>query len=341
MSEKTCPNCGFFSNGDATFCPKCGKKLERKNENRMLLKDCRIGVWAFLVLVILLFAVIVFVVISSIISNNNRNNVQEVEEKVLESEELIEEVAKENNESFIGESSSNAIIPEHIQVGDRITFGRYEQDNIFSNGKEKLEWEVIALSSGKAMIITRYIIDSCRYSDVRESVTWEESLLRKWLNGEFYNNSFSEDEKAYILDSNVINSNGLYGDVVRENDTVDKVFCLSFAEAKEYYKFTYWDPDGEYGYSQALLGIATPYAKTKKLWSYTVLQDDSEWLEEVGYSQDLIGETRYARWLRDPGGKEGTACVVFGGGSLGKEHVCYVDDVRVGITPVLWISVDD
>lgn len=39
-----------------------------------------------------------------------------------------------------------------VKVGDTYVFGQYEQDNDLSNGKEPIEWIVIDVVNGKALI---------------------------------------------------------------------------------------------------------------------------------------------------------------------------------------------
>ena len=104
----------------------------------------------------------------------------------------------------------------NLNVGDRITFGTYEQDNDPSNGPEPIGWRVLEVSGGSALIVSEYALDARAYSEDYESVMWATCTLRKWLNGEFYDTAFNEEEKGLIALTKVKNAdNPKYG---TEND---------------------------------------------------------------------------------------------------------------------------
>ena len=85
-----------------------------------------------------------------------------------------------------------------VQVGDIIEFGSYEQDNDLSNGPEPIEWRVLEVSDGSALIVSQYALDARAYNKERVRITWAECTLRGWLNGEFYATAFNEEEKGRI-----------------------------------------------------------------------------------------------------------------------------------------------
>lgn len=96
-------------------------------------------------------------------------------------------------------------------------------------------WRVLEVQNGKALIISESVLTKSTYHLVSEQVTWEECDLRKYLNGEFYENTFSEQEKIRIIETKVIsNDNQEYG-TAGGNDTTDKVFLLSIEEANCYF----------------------------------------------------------------------------------------------------------
>ena len=53
---------------------------------------------------------------------------------------------------------------KNAEVGDYITFGLYEQDNDLSNGKENIEWLILELKDEKALVISKYALDSKPYN---------------------------------------------------------------------------------------------------------------------------------------------------------------------------------
>ena len=85
-----------------------------------------------------------------------------------------------------------------VQVGDIIEFGSYEQDNDLSNGPEPIEWRVLEVSDGSALIVSQYALDARAYNKERVRITWAECTLRGWLNGEFYDTAFSVDRKSVV-----------------------------------------------------------------------------------------------------------------------------------------------
>ena len=111
------------------------------------------------------------------------------------------------------------------KLGDYITFGSYEQDNDSSNGTEAIEWLVLDVTDDKILVISRYGLDCQPYNKTLESVTWETCTLRKWLNEDFLNAAFTDQEKAMIPITRL------------GNVTQDKVFLLSTTEANEYFSF--------------------------------------------------------------------------------------------------------
>jgi hypothetical protein len=124
------------------------------------------------------------------------------------------------NQTGAGLSGSN------IAAGSTITWGEYEG--------QPLEWLVLEIKGGKALLLTKDVIERRTYNDKNESVTWETCTLRKWLNSDFYN-SFTAAQKRAVAETAVINEdNSEYG-TPGGNDTRDKVFLLSLSEARKYF----------------------------------------------------------------------------------------------------------
>ncbi|MBR4287544.1 MAG: hypothetical protein IKT55_07560, partial [Clostridia bacterium] len=132
-----------------------------------------------------------------------------------------------------GEETWNKI--KNIDVGDTYTFGSYEQDNNTSNGKEDIEWLVLEKQGTQILVISKYALDCKPYNEEYEGVTWETCTLRSWLNDDFINSAFTEEEKAMIPTVSVTaDANPKYS-TNPGNDTEDKVFLLSINEANEYF----------------------------------------------------------------------------------------------------------
>ena len=92
------------------------------------------------------------------------------------------------------------------------------------------------MSGGSALIVSEYALDARAYNEDYESVMWATCTLRKWLNGEFYDTAFNEEEKGLIALTKVKNAdNPKYG-TDGGKDTEDRVFLLSLGEAERYFE---------------------------------------------------------------------------------------------------------
>lgn len=116
-------------------------------------------------------------------------------------------------------------------VGDSILFGAVEQDNVTENGKEDIEWIILENDGETLLVISKYALDCQPYNEVYIEVTWRTCDLRRWLNGVFLNDAFTDEEQQYIKETNISNpDNAKYG-IDGGWNTWDKVFLLSIDEA--------------------------------------------------------------------------------------------------------------
>ena len=120
----------------------------------------------------------------------------------------------------------------NINRGNILLLGSYEQDGIIENGKEPIEWKVVSISDTELVLISRYGLDYQPFdSNVGRDVSeWKTCTLRNWLNNDFYDKAFSEEEKTCILEkelSNIDNPiNGMHGG----DNTIDKVFIPNYLD---------------------------------------------------------------------------------------------------------------
>ena len=207
-------------------------------------------------------------------------------------------------------------IPESAEVGSYVTFGSYEQDNDLSNGKEAIEWLVLAVDGNRALIISRDALDWQPYHTVEdEEFTWETCTLRNWLNTSFINEAFRGEEQNIIVNTTVVNENdNPFYDPMAGNDTTDRVFLLSIDEAEHKY----------FGSTEARVCLPTQYALAR--------------YEEAAECRDNIEECVW--WLRSPGIDNFNASVVSKTGYFnyygrGANYVHFPIYVR----PALWIEI--
>ena len=123
-----------------------------------------------------------------------------------------------------------------LKVGDTFKFGSYEQDNNIENGKEEIKWLVLKKKGNRALVISRYALDSKQYNDSEESVTWETCTLREWLNEDFLRDAFSDEEQAMIPRVLVSPDANPHNNTNPGKSTKDQVFLLSIAEAEKYFE---------------------------------------------------------------------------------------------------------
>lgn len=120
--------------------------------------------------------------------------------------------------------------------GNICVFGKYQLDDV--PGNEDMEWIILEKSDDKILVISRYILPEGRpfndVVDLKTGSTWERCTLRTWLNKDFYDAAFSEEEKAAIITTQVDNYRFTSGDDDPHNYTYDNVFCLSNEEYKNY-----------------------------------------------------------------------------------------------------------
>ncbi len=209
-------------------------------------------------------------------------------------------------------------------VGDIVTFGRYEQDNITANGKEPIEWLVLAKEKEGLLLISRYGLDYRPYHGNPDDfnwethpLNWEECDLRAWLNSDFLEEAFSREEQAQIPTVTVSADANPYDWDHPDRDTRDRVFLLSISEAIEYFK------SGKHGdwSGESLYCIETPYTAAKQAAIPGYGYDDPD-----GYATAWLFRTTY-------GGECTTLAfrgtIVSKGWSLEGEYV---------IRPALWIE---
>ncbi len=209
-------------------------------------------------------------------------------------------------------SGSNHI--KDVAVGDTVFFGQYEQDNDLTNGAEEIEWLVLAKEDGKALLISKYALDSIPYNDYKQDVTWETCSLRPCLNDVFFNKAFNEAEQKRILTTTLpVEKNTTY-DISAGIDTTDKVFLLSAAEAKKYF--------------------SSDEVRKCVLTDYSISQGASP-----SEADSVDGQATGWWWLRSPGYASDRAAVVVSDGTLfdyGLSVYCHGEAVR----PAMWIETD-
>ncbi len=168
------------------------------------------------------------------------------------------------------------------EINNEVTFGVYEQDNNIKNGKEEIDWIVINKEGTKVLLMSKNILDYQPFntdaaisngaiSKEEAYIPWSESHVRTFLNNDFYNTAFIDEEKKYIVRSNITTT-----DCDKYTySTQDNVFILSsdeFYALKE--KFTVG----------TCLQKATEYAKSKTGCNSCYTRDQQHYTGVFGVS---------------------------------------------------------
>lgn len=120
------------------------------------------------------------------------------------------------------------------QAGDSIYFGVYEQDNDLS-AIEYIEWLVLDRKDDKLFVLSKNVLDNIPIDTSGSATTWETSAVRKWLNNDFLDNYFTNEEKAAIPTVPVVADKVVAYTEDPGNDTQDRVFLLSHSEVELYF----------------------------------------------------------------------------------------------------------
>ena len=139
------------------------------------------------------------------------------------------------DDNLIAAAAAAAAWRAQFEVGNTVAYGRYEQDDNTANGAEAIEWVVLANDGETATLISRYGLDAKPYNTEYTSVTWENCTLRKWLNGDFLNAAFSDEERAKLKTVTVTADANPTWSTDPGNDTQDTVFLLSIDEVNRYF----------------------------------------------------------------------------------------------------------
>ena len=160
-------------------------------------------------------------------------------------------------------------------------------------------------------------------------MTWETCTLRKWLNNDFLNACFDIKTQGAIQTTTVDNSSSqCYSgwSTSGGNDTQDRIFLLSYAEANQYFGVTSDNKDN----TEARV-LPTAYAKAQGAYTST---SNSYTVDSSVYG--TTGAAGYW-WLRSPGFYRDYAANVYVGGSLGGSSVNFGDTC---VRPALWVNLN-
>lgn len=228
-----------------------------------------------------------------------------------DSEEIKQSIAMEYHKAIYSK----------VPVGGSLFFGSYEQDGDESNGKEEIEWIVLEKETDRILVISKSVLDHQPYNTVCTDVTWSNCSLRQWLNDEFLNAAFSEEEKAAIPAVGVSADENPEYSTDPGSATQDKNFLLSINEVNRYFS------------SDNVRTVhPTAYAK-----------------EQGAFVEETTGNSWW--WLRSPGKNRSYAASVFVNGVVNYSgYYTITGSFNQGsgvnywggsVRPVLWIDLTE
>ena len=216
-------------------------------------------------------------------------------------------------------------------TGSSSSSGSEQEENGYIKGNtyyfkwEPIVWQVLAKENDGVYVMSKRILDSQPFNNVKDIVQWSGCSLRSWLNKDFYESAFSANEKSKICTITHSNeSNPRYG-IDGGDDTTDNIWMLSFSETiNKAYGFSEEVTDNDI----ARQAKGTDYAKSQGL--FVAPNNGNDFYK--GYEGNSIWH------LRTPG------CTVYGESVVGFKgdtsdgsyrFYCFTDE---GVRPVFKLS---
>lgn len=219
--------------------------------------------------------------------------------------------------SASNERPTGLVVPlSECAVGDKVEFGKFPY---YENGKKaNIIWNVMAIESGKALLLSEKILDSRLYSkEGYDPTNWEDCALRSWLNGKFLDSAFTSKERKRISRTSVDSTKNHYGasqHVMDGPKTQDYVFLFSADEIIQYFNIVTKDFNPE-------MKVAALEAE----WTeYALKRVDQDYLN---------GGTQW--WLRTPGYRHTGGETVKNDGFIFEVYHIGADQ---GVRPALWVN---
>ena len=109
-------------------------------------------------------------------------------------------------------------------------FGNYYQSDKTGKKKDPIQWRILSVQGSTAYLISDKNLDTQPYNNTATDTTWENSSIRKWLNGKFLNEAFTKQEQQAIISNTVSNESNAFFKTAGGNQTTDKVLLPSLSD---------------------------------------------------------------------------------------------------------------
>lgn len=208
-------------------------------------------------------------------------------------------------------SAAGTGVTADTAVGDNITMGKLDG--------EALTWTAAGKGVGTVLLISDKVLMRREFTgEDNNSATWKDSAIRAYLNGEFLDSVFAEEEKALIAPTELCTVTFDFDAYQNVNEyTTDSVFLLS---GSEYARYVMTIKDFKFGIpTQALL-------------------DDGVYLSDVEGSDTV---TQACSWiLRDNGAQEVYNIMEVSGYDGAASTYGTSKTNNGGIRPAMWVYTD-
>lgn len=125
---------------------------------------------------------------------------------------------------------------EETSIGSEVNFGTW---NFEKDGTEKpIVWVVAEKNTNDKtlLLVSKYVIKNMQFGEDNQKSVWEDSKVRGWLNGTFYKNAFTQEEKEHIMTESVSAGDNPKYDNDKSAAVTDFVYILSIDEYEKFSK---------------------------------------------------------------------------------------------------------
>lgn len=195
---------------------------------------------------------------------------------------------------------------------------------------EPVKWRVLDVEEDALFLMADSVLDCQRFAQNDNTISWEISAARKWLNGyesyaqgsmSFINMAFDAEEQAAIVTTTVEKSDNLLHGTGGGKPTEDKIFLMSIREMI----------NEDYGFSSDFM----MYSKTRQLEPTGYAHANGIWM---GTHNEEYGDNCW--WLlRSTGAHYKAVSLVYRYGNVYQDGY-YADTPYYGICPALKVDID-
>lgn len=259
-----CKQCGEETPDGFVFCRHCGAKLDYSEKGSMQKQTNKKPLIIAIVLVVLI-CVAVFAgkqIKNAVVHSSEVKTASESMSEAKKTNEVIAlETSSVTNANDMTNIATNSVVEEVLQEvkelndanqivtneqlkqifknqkitrGNVVKFGKYIQDGDKGTKKTSIEWKVIKIKDGEALLIAQHGLDCKPFNDYNTNTYWEKSTLRKWLNETFYDAAFTDEEKKALVKHRVGTAKNKVTNTRSGNPTYDYVAIPSEGELDSY-----------------------------------------------------------------------------------------------------------